>query len=395
MSRTRVKRGLRWVGVGLVTVGILTAVMAWRFWPRERLLMEVARPIVKLEPEHVGYSAPEDEEAYWLAADQLLIITPGPTNQNGIYRRDSHDMPVHKTWQGSADLLNTTTHTRTHLPVLTHLIDRTTVRPLWRPDSFEISPDGVWLQWQTYGGTDGWPLPRAAHLDGTHYREWFRDKRGQESFFLDSRHLCQIEANADPPMKIRDLQDPKLDQERLTPNQANAALAQYAAHQPTLLDVPALREERAFEVLIAIYRMQDRLQLRRAEWAFAAHEAPKPIWTKTLKMPTGAMLRDGALSPQQEALCFEVRSSRTPPLLAWLHRLFPRVSVTSVDTEEMWVSRADGGGMREIGHVLITPTDDYNSSGRLKKLQWLPDGKQISFLYHDTLYVAPARPGSE
>jgi len=317
---------------------MVMAVVIWRFWPRERLLMEVAHPIVKLEAEHGGYSDPEDEEAYWLTADQLLIITPDPTNQNGIYRRDSHDMPVHKTWQGSADLLNTNTHIRTHLTALTHLIDRTTVRPAWRPDSFEISPDGVWLQWQTYSGTDGWPCPRAAHLDGTHYREWFRDKRGQESFFLDSRHLCQIEANADPPIKIRDLQDPKQDQEHLTPNQTEAVLAQYAAHHPALINVPAIREEGVSEVVITAYRMQDRLQLRRAAWASTAHAAPNPIRTGNLKMPAGTILLDGAISPQQQALCFEVRRYRTPPLSAWLHRIFPGFYVTSVETEEIWAS---------------------------------------------------------
>jgi hypothetical protein len=49
--------------------------------------------------------------------------------------------------------------------------------------------------------------------------------------------------------------------------------------------------------------------------------------------------------------------------------------------------------MREIGYV---PTDldaNGNLEGQLTHIEWLPDGKQISFVYHGALYVVPAEPG--
>jgi hypothetical protein len=221
--------------IGLVGITLVAGAI-WMAWPREQLLLEVASPILKVEPENLNYSDAENEETYWLTADQLLILTPDPKNLG----RDRHNLSgvyVQKTWQGSADILNTTTHLRSHLNALTNLIERTTVRPMWRPDSFELSPDGAWLQWQTYSGSDGWPLPRAAHLDGTHYREWQRDKRGQENFFLDSRHICQIEAHEQPSMTVRDLQNPTQDRKCSTPAQSDAVLAQYAVHQPIYIDL--------------------------------------------------------------------------------------------------------------------------------------------------------------
>jgi len=391
MEPTKRKRRTWRAGVGMIAVA-LVVVTIWRAWPRERLLIEVARPIVKVEPEWSNYSDPENEETYWLTSNQLLIVTPDQNNRD----RDRHDLYgnyAQKTWQGSADILNTKTHTRSHLSALTDLIERTTVRPMWRPDRFELSPDGTWIQWQTYSGSDGWPLPRAARLDGTHYREWFRDKRGQENFFLDSRHICQIEANAQPSMKVRDLQSPNQDKKCSTPEQTDAVLAQYALHQPLYIDVPAFDDEGASgEVEVDTYRMQARLQLRLSSWG-RAHQSPKPLLVKKIVLPTGAKLRSGGISPQQQSLCFDLHMSRTPPLFDWLHRIIPAFAIRpAVTTETLWMSRTDGAGMHEIGYVPAPLDENGDQAQQIRHLEWLPDGKQISFIYRDTLYVVPAVP---
>jgi len=47
MERAKRIRRLRWAGVGMIAVA-LAAVAIWKVWPRERLLTEVALPIVKI-----------------------------------------------------------------------------------------------------------------------------------------------------------------------------------------------------------------------------------------------------------------------------------------------------------------------------------------------------------
>lgn len=387
MERTQKTRRLWRVGVGMVVVALIV-VAIWKVWPRERLLMEVAHPIVKVEPERVDYADAENEETYWLSASQLLIVTPDPKNadrdrqvQNGVYAQ--------KTWQGSADMLDTSTHKKSHLTALTRLIQRTTVRPMWRPDSFEISPDGTWLRWQTYGGSDGWPCPRAAHLDGTHYREWTREKRGQESFFLDSQHLCQI--REDLPMTVRDLLDPRQDREYAKPEKAQSVFMQYAAQHPTFLVLPdpdIRGTSKADE--IDVYHTQDRLRL--------IHEGnedpngPQPIQKWQPQFPTDAHLQRARVSPQQKAVLFDRVEWRLPALLTWLHQIIPKFDPKPAPIEELWVSRADGRGLHEIGCVPAGFYSDGNPAYALEDVKWLPDGKQISFIYNATLYVVPAEP---
>jgi hypothetical protein len=53
----------------------------------------------------------------------------------------------------------------------------------------------------------------------------------------------------------------------------------------------------------------------------------------------------------------------------------------------LWVSRADGQGLHEIGYVLAG-LDRYGEPGiYLFDVHWLPEGQQISFFYRDGYYV--------
>jgi hypothetical protein len=55
----------------------------------------------------------------------------------------------------------------------------------------------------------------------------------------------------------------------------------------------------------------------------------------------------------------------------------------------LWVSRLDGSDMHEVGGVPITRP--LTLTDRLfYDIQWRPDGKYLSFVYEDSLYVIPA-----
>ena len=80
-------------------------------------------------------------------------------------------------------------------------------------------------------------------------------------------------------------------------------------------------------------------------------------------------------------------------MISWLHRLFPKIDSEPTLREGFWASRADGGGLREIGEVSLPwSAHDHFWENTFDDIQWLPDGKQISFVYHGMLYIVPAEP---
>jgi hypothetical protein len=365
-------------------VAVALAVVAiWREWPRERLLIEVARPIVKMDAEKTSVC--------WRSTRQLLIVT---TEQGASVADNGNGTPKWTAWKGYADLLDTTTHTRSRLTALTDLLKRTSVYSVGQPTSFELSPDGTWLLWDTFA-FNYWLLPRAAHMDGTHYRKWdcYRD---EDTFFLDSHSLVQMNMNPNVPMMVvRDLLNPKNDREYSKPEQAKAILARYAAEQPVFITVPQPGSDvvgTQTRANIEMYRTQDWLQRIHAE-DNGGQGAPTPIQTWTLEFPMGAILQRAKVSPQQRAIFFDRAGSQLSPLLIWLHRMIPKFNPKPTINEALWVSHADGRGLREVGYVPAQPGVSGSPTDGLKDVQWLPDGKQVSFVYHGTLYVVPAVPG--
>ena len=379
MKPTRGGRRAFWTGIVLIA-GALTATGVWLALPRDPLLMEVARPLVHVDT--------RKQELCWLSAHQLLIVT---TEEEPGYTEGRNGSLATAPWQGSADVLDTTTHTKTHIAALTSLLTRTTPPEWGALNGFEMSPDGVWLQWASHfqRGTS-LPSKHLARLDGSHYREW-RPYYYEDGFFPDTLHLVQIEGY-EPMMMICDLQNPRNDREYRNLEQAKTVLAQYAIGHPVFIKVSEPNDNlRQGSTEIDTYRMEDRIQMLISSWnerAGRARNPPRPIRTHELVLPTGTELVVTAVSPQQESILYNLRISQTNPLLSWLHRILPNFSTKPTDRFGLWVSGADGHGMHEIGSV---PSPD-SAAFPLGDIHWLPDGKQISFFYHDTLYVVPAEP---
>jgi hypothetical protein len=58
------------------------------------------------------------------------------------------------------------------------------------------------------------------------------------------------------------------------------------------------------------------------------------------------------------------------------------------ERDSLWVSEFDGGNMHEVGSL---PFDHFPKEQTwIEKIQWLPGGKQISFIYRNWLYTVPA-----
>ncbi|MCW3096087.1 MAG: hypothetical protein JWL77_1705 [Chthonomonadaceae bacterium] len=372
MEQKHRRSRMRSLILGLI-VGGLAVAGGWYAWPRERLLTDAAHSVAEID------NGPE--QFAWISADQLVVVS---TTQRGGENFENGD-PIN--WHGSADLLNVTTRKRERLTAFTDLLNRTTTFPLVDVSDFEASPDGNWLLWQTYKHRDDLSAPRAAKLDGSHFRAW-ESNRYEETFFADSHHLCQLTSEG---AILRDLWNPEQDSGYLRPDQTPSLLAPFATQRPLFANIPySQRLASTGTVEIDRYRTEDRALLH-FSWTDPKNKVPWPEQVVKLKLPAYAKLLVETVSPQQQSIVYHLNVSYTPPLLSWLHRMLPKFAVKTTETEELWVSRTDGQGMHKIGYLPFRP-GDANAYTVLEHLRWLPDGEQISFIHRGKLYVMSAKP---
>jgi len=355
---------------------------------REQLLTNVARPITTVDV--------NKELISWLSDHELLCVK---TLKEKRESKDAKGAPVHQNGQGSVDVLNTTTQIRAHLTGLTDLMNTSQAFPGREFESFTLSPDHSWILWRT---PDQKRTPQrrlfwthVSRLDGTSARNW-KSIYPDESLFLDSRHIAVIEwqstlDDGQPIFStaIHDLQDPSRDQKLRNPEQAEAALAHSTFPGPVFVRVMEVlplsvgkdgSQVSSYE--IEIYRIQDRLKLM--------SQAVNPLKKHPMTLPAGAQVQATYVSPQQHLILYDLVIPQTSPTLTWLHRLIPGFAITPTRSEALWVSRADGLGMHEIGHEPYTMLSQYSLTDRLEEIQWLPNGKQVSFAYQGKLYIVSA-----
>jgi hypothetical protein len=105
----------------------------------------------------------------------------------------------------------------------------------------------------------------------------------------------------------------------------------------------------------------------------------------TLKAPPGTDVRELVLSPQQDRLAWLVYSARVPVITRLLGRVLPsfRKYGRPVLRLSIFVSKIDGTGLHEVGYQPV------GNLGGPHHLRWAPDGRNLSFLLNNGLYLIP------
>lgn len=363
-----VRSGKWWKGSLLIGgMAILVALVFALSGPHEPLLTAVAHPVMAMEG---------SEEICWISNKQLLIV-----------KRDLTNPSQHKYWHGAAELLNVETGVRTPLPGLTKLINGPTQAPIISPLCFQLSPDGDWLSW-TKIGEDTRISPQMAHLDGSGYHHWERE--GLVSYSYLGAHSLVSVSLLDPKVALHNPTDAAQDRQYATAAQAKETLRDHAAPYPFYRTVTETRPDAdGNRVQIATYRTEDRVDLELANF-HRTPQGPSPSRTQVGRLPQGATLERGQISPKEQAILYDLTAIQSPAFMTWQNRFFPRIPIHRTYTQGLWVSDMEGRGMHEIGHVPNYPDANGDTTPKLSRVMWLPDGKQVSFVYHHKFYVAPA-----
>lgn len=361
------RRGTRILVVGLILC--LTVCLSMLLWPKPRLLLAHARSIAQVDPDWDEWS--------WVSSDELLLLTT------------DRKSPQTKGWRGEVTLLNITTGEKKPLPGLTALLTRDHISPSGAPGGFTLSPDRTWLVWHN---ESEYPESErgAAHLDGTHYRAW-KQEEICDSFFADDSHW--VECKVKPPHEVmfRDLADKKGDRSyAFAAPEARDAISRHAAPEPLFVDSKQFGDEPKNQCNLRIYRTEEKTAVMYGD-TFERRYLPTPLQRYTITLPSDAELDHEDAGTGIGPIAYDLKISESQGLLGWLRRKIAHLKHDTQEAHALWVSQADGKGFHEIGRLPV-----YSLAGstdeKPEALQWLPRNRQISFVYHKTLYVVRAEP---
>lgn len=104
------------------------------------------------------------------------------------------------------------------------------------------------------------------------------------------------------------------------------------------------------------------------------------VQTLRFDLPAGAESKDVRVSEQGDRLVWQLAFQEEKRPNAWRQWLRRLTGMGNHARQGIWVSRLDGTGFREIGHV-------HDSDLTLR--QWLPGGHKVAFVRGQQLYTVP------
>ena len=303
------------------------------------------------------------ETCCWLSSTRLLLIY----NAGGSY-----EFPDQESWRGYAELFDTRTGRHHRLKGLNRLLNRLHCVP----GAFRPSPDGKWLWWCRFYTGDQWPNPAVAHLDGSGYQHSGMD-RFSETYWLNNN--CWVEQETRPwttntaRLVVHNLKHP---------NEAQVIPLGSAKAQRLLRLLGSRQGFRFVSDWQADSRSRGRLNITQA-LATDYAEVPKALHTYHLALPDHAQSLDydgeKILAWPDRNVFYHLSYRALPPSSRQ-----PSGEAKPVPVEDVWVSHANGSRLRDLGYIAIS--ENAGAEDRLTDLQWLPDGKRLSFCYKGALW---------
>ena len=357
------KGWLRWIlGMGLFG-GVMGLIAA--FCPREPQLLKHATFIADTTPWYEGGRGNDGIGVHWLSNEELLVCRfEGVTGRDRTIYRHNILTGQEKPLPGIIQARN--------------LLQEDTV------DDQCVSPDGRWFLCSSR-----WDGCLLAEVEGTRHTLYkSADDDAYRSFWwtADSRYwLENYHTNGTASRLIlHDIAHPDFQESIPIGNHGAVFGALEAVISPregiTLQDLYPHTDG----ILIEPPHPGKPHRVTFSRISLDAHAvvlAQYPVDT-----PQGSSLYATYLSPKRDRIAWIVTTARKNVIQNWLHNYLSLVPRYDQTVKEVWVSQLDGSHMHAIGNIMVKPGEELDAL----PLQWLPDGKRLSFEYKDALYTVPA-----
>lgn len=344
--------------LALLLLVLAAGLLTWHCLPSDKPLTEHARRLRSLSG--------QENDLCWMTPDRLLLLT---TEQ-------IKEPPGGKQlWKGTASLVSLSTGSLTPLTGLTAALNREGGIP-W---ALAPSPDGKRLLWCRRMTMDAWPFPAACTLDGSECRTWACERK-LDPHWVDSIHCIEVAhaANVPSTVWIHDVR----------PSGQDHACASVSQEGRTLLMKRWRQQPHSVEADFSHYGAAGlpvnkvRLNVFSTEEVDTKWE-PRSLLSTTVTLPQDEDVVETVLTPRNDVILYRAHQVWQSPLEAWVHRVCPSYRPLPRERETLWISDANGRGLRLLGYQAV-------EKGRhLDDVQFAPDGRTISFTYGKGLYTLP------
>jgi len=329
---------------------IVSGAVVWRL--REPVLLDSARKVANVSAWWSDADPTDAQFMAWTTDTQLFVM--GNTKVN----EDSGDVTAP---QRLPFLYDTRNHNRTDLTKLAGQLNSMS-------DSnarFDVAPDGIHIAWTS----NSHDKVDVSLLDGSDRKTWQVSNPTDVAWERDSKHwraLCWQNGPSQYVMTTASIDSPGV----VTPPEP-----QEAGDRASLEGVHD-EIENEFQVDVVGDQVASAVRGMRAH----AH-------TIKLKAPEGTTINDLIVSLDGRFIAWELQSLKHRDVflqekLPWLHRF---LGPTIRHRMELWISKADGTDMHELGYCPLGADADDDSGPKL--ILWQPDSKHMSFVYRGFLYV--------
>lgn len=159
--------------------------------------------------------------------------------------------------------------------------------------------------------------------------------------------------------------------------------------ETNMKDWTEAEQKQAITALDSYFAVDD-TKMMDIEHANSFHEK-QPGKTVTLQnfsiqLQPYTFVEDFAVSPSGKMAVWSIRVPALSPVQVGIHRVFPQFKVTSRFVVKLVSTQRGTSNYNEIGWLDDTPHPEYS---KRHQLGWTKDGKGISFLYGNALYILP------
>jgi hypothetical protein len=345
----------------------IAASLMMLYGPRERRLLERSTKLADVTHDAEATGAEIPSNFLWISEHEVLYFRGfwAP----GHLRVATYDF---------------TTRREKPLTSLTRLFNRSFLRHTEQT----VSPDGKWLLWRGEQGEiraatlENLDALDQDDLDGTRHVNWAvpeADEIYPVCWMRDSRHLVEFTADYKSG-RLTKAVIRRVD----APEESRTILIPASSLLKVDTDIgPVISENHVVAIATnEIDRDEHTITVLQTSLS-AGQTRPQRYW---IRVSGRSDLYDRVLAPHGDCIAWEAVEEQKDPVRTLLHRLLPFVRAEAERYSVLYVSRISGSEEHQLGYVKMEPTPDTEGPVDLK---WLPDGKHLSFLYNDALWVTP------